>query len=74
MAYNPRVALVTGGSRGVGYFIGKELLKNIPSLTCYMAARDVENLSGHSALLGMELGRSETKIKILKYKDIKNIF
>ena len=44
---------------------GKELLKNIPSLTCYMAARDVENLSGHSALLGMELGRSETKIKIL---------
>ena len=56
MASNPRVALVTGGSRGVGYYIGKELLKNIPNLTCYMAAREVENLSGHSALLGMELG------------------
>ena len=56
MACNPRVALVTGGSRGVGYFIGKELLRNLPNITCYMAAREVENLSGHSALLGMELG------------------
>lgn len=56
MACNPRVALVTGGSRGVGYYIGKELLRNIPNITCYMAAREVENLSGHSALLGMELG------------------
>ena len=56
MACNPRVALVTGGSRGVGYYIGKELLRNIPNITVHMAAREVENLSGHSALLGMELG------------------
>jgi len=54
MSGKATVALVTGGCRGVGYYIGKELLKNNPNLTCYMTSR--EDIKGNSALIGMELG------------------
>jgi len=64
MSGNPRVALITGGCRGVGYYIGKELLKNIPALTCYMTSR--ERIAGHEVLLGMELGAAaRTRAKFI---------
>ena len=56
--------MITGGCRGVGYYIGKELLKNIPGLTCYMTSR--EPLAGHDVLLGMELGAAaRTRAKFI---------
>ena len=44
MAASTKVALVTGGTKGIGYFIGKEIVKRIPSSICYMTSRD--NVSG----------------------------
>jgi len=54
MAASTKVALVTGGTKGIGYFIGKEIVKRIPSSICYMTSRD--NVSGLSTILDLELG------------------
>lgn len=40
MPRRTRVALVTGGTKGIGYYIGKEIVKRIPSAVCYMTSRD----------------------------------
>ena len=50
-----KVALVTGGSKSIGYAIGREIVKRIPSATCFMTSR--ENVSDYySVILGLELG------------------
>ena len=35
-----RLALVTGGTKGIGYYVGKEIVKRIPTVVCYMTSRD----------------------------------
>lgn len=50
----PVVALVTGGTKGVGYCISKELVSRIRHSVTYMTSR--ENTAGYSSLLAMELG------------------
>lgn len=54
MPRRSRVALVTGGCKGVGYQIGKEIIKRIPSAITYMTTRG--DTAGLSSLIGMELG------------------
>jgi len=49
-----RVALVSGGSKGIGYMIGKELLKKIPSSYAFLTSRG--DTGGMESILGMELG------------------
>jgi len=56
------VALVSGGSRGIGYMIGKELLRKIPSSYAFLTSRG--DTGGMESILGMELGggcRKRTK-------------
>ena len=48
------VALVTGGTKGVGYCISKELVSRISKSMTYMTSR--ENTAGYSSLMAMELG------------------
>jgi len=54
MPRRSQVALVTGGVKGVGYHIGKELIRRIPSTVTYMSSRG--DTGGMEAILGMELG------------------
>jgi len=70
MPRRTRVALVTGGTKGIGYYIGKEIVKRIPSAVCYMTSRD--SVSGFSTILGMELGagaRDRSKFIQLDIRD-----
>ena len=48
------VALVTGGTKGVGYCISKELMSRIRHSVTYMTSR--ENTEGYDPLLAMDLG------------------
>jgi len=52
-----RLALVTGGTKGIGYYVGKEIVKRIPTVVCYMTSRDDDrSLTSYRVLLGTELG------------------
>jgi len=53
------VALVTGGTRGFGYNVSKELLKRNLSIVTFMAARG--DTGGMDAILNMELGAGARK-------------
>ena len=48
------VALVTGATRGIGYMIGREVVKRMTRTTTFMTSR--ANMNGFSTILGMELG------------------
>ena len=54
-----RVALVTGGTKGIGYMIGKEVLRKVPSSFAYLTSRG--DTSGMDSILGMELGGGARK-------------
>ena len=63
MPRRPFMALVTGGTKGIGYFISKELLKNKELLRKYfvlMTTRDT-NTDAYYPILGMELGGGARK-------------
>lgn len=69
-------ALVTGGCRGIGYHVGKEIIKKLHSATCYLTSRDALNFNGHEILIGMELGtaaRFRTKFITLDVRDVGQI-
>ena len=52
------VSLVTGGTKGVGYCISKELISKLRRSMTFMTSR--ENTDGYSPLLAMELGFAAT--------------
>jgi len=54
MPKKSKVALVTGATRGIGYNVGREIVKRMPTTTTYMTSR--VKVSGFAAILGMELG------------------
>merc|ERR1712096_181178 len=54
MPKKSKVALVTGATRGIGYNVGREIVKRMPTTTTYMTSR--VKVAGFSAILGMELG------------------
>ena len=75
MPKTSRVALVTGATRGIGFNIGKEIVKRMALTKTYMTSRaDVE---GFSAMLGMELGamaRRRSKFVKLDIRDVKQVY
>jgi len=77
MPRSTKLALVTGGCRGIGYHVGKEIIKKLESATCYLTSRDdTMNFSGHEILIGMELGtaaRHRAKFITLDVKDVPQI-
>jgi len=76
MPRNKLLALVTGGCRGIGYHVGKEIIKTLQSATCYLTSRDALNFNGHEILIGMELGtaaRYRTKFLTLDVRDVGQI-
>ena len=54
-----RVALVTGGTKGVGYCLGKQLLKRIPSIVTFMSSR--KSVEDYYPIIGMEEGAGARK-------------
>ena len=69
-----RVALVTGATRGIGYNIGREIVKRMALTTTYMTSR--VPVTGFSAILGMELGacaRERAKFVKLDVRDVEQV-
>jgi len=64
------VALVTGGTKGVGYCISKELISKIQGSKTFMTTR--ENTDGYMPLLAMELGLDATIRSKFLTMDIRN--
>ena len=61
---------------GIGYHVGKEIIKKLQSATCYLTSRDALNFSGHEILIGMELGtaaRHRAKFLTLDVRDVPQI-
>ena len=54
MPRQSKVALVTGATRGIGYNVGREMVKRMAQTTTYMTSR--VKVAGFSAIIGMELG------------------
>jgi carbonyl reductase 1 len=65
-----RVALVTGGTKGIGYMIGKEMLRKIPSSFAFLTSRG--ETSGMDSILGMELGGGARKRAKFITMDVRN--
>ena len=66
-----RVALVTGATRGIGYNVGREIVKRMAMTTTYMTSR--VPVTGFSTILGMELGacaRERSKFVQLDVRDV----
>jgi len=67
-------ALVTGATRGIGYLIGKEIVKRLPRHTTFMTSRG--SVEGYSSILGMELGaeaRERTKFVSLDIREMEQV-
>jgi len=64
------VALVTGGTKGVGYCISKELISKIQGSKTFMTSR--EDTEGYMPLLAMELGYGATLRSKFLTMDIRN--
>ena len=61
MAFRGKVSLVTGGAKGVGHCIGKEIIQRIDPSFTFMCTRD--STVGCIPLLGQELGMHAAKAK-----------
>ena len=74
MPRKSKVALVTGATKGVGYFIGREIVKRMAQTTTIMTSR--EDVAGFSAILGMELGagaRERSKFVKMDVRDVEAV-
>jgi len=68
------VALVTGATRGIGYYIGREIVRRLPLATTFMTARD--SIAGFETMIGMELGaaaRERTKLLSMDVRDMESV-
>eukprot|EP00092_Neocalanus_flemingeri_P107260 GFUD01137669.1.p1 GENE.GFUD01137669.1~~GFUD01137669.1.p1 ORF type:complete len:311 (+),score=66.31 GFUD01137669.1:38-970(+) len=69
-----RVALITGATRGIGYNVGKEMVKRMPLTTTYMTSR--HNVDGFQSILGMQLGaaaRERAKFVRMDVRDLEAV-
>ena len=72
MPKRSKVALVTGACRGLGYSVGREMVKRMPSITTYMTSR--EKVSGFSAILSMELGAAARERAKFVKMDVRQVY
>jgi len=74
MSRKARAALVTGATRGLGYQVGKEIVKRMPNTTTFMTSRN--SVAGFSAIIGMELGsgaRDRSKFTQLDVREMDQV-
>ena len=74
MPKRTKVALVTGATKGIGYYVGREIVKRMAQTTTIMTSR--ENVNGFSAMLGMELGagaRDRSKFIKMDVRDVEAV-